>query len=118
MPSMTIRITDYTAAAQNLDTLAHQGSQTGYTVVRSDTGGTLPAVSAIDFLSIQASYSNGGTLVYVGGSNVKNDGTCQARELFAGDTDQRQRGFQPIGNLSQWFIRANANSAIINVEYE
>lgn len=112
----TITIVDKTATAKNLYQLLYGGAQTGYTVVSSDTGDNLPSAAGVNFISIQASYGNGGAKVYVGGSKVANDGTNQGRELLAGDIHQYQQGFMPA-NLNSIYLMTDTNDSVVNVEF-
>jgi hypothetical protein len=123
MPSMTVTVTDYTAAGASLADLAFGASTpTGYTVTKSDVegniGGNSTGPTSVDYLAIQASYTNGGTKVYEGGSQVANDGTNQARELLAGDIKEYQKGTYPTIVLGQIYVRASASDAIFNVEWQ
>jgi hypothetical protein len=72
-------------------------------------------IASVTYLSIQASYTNAGTIVYKGNAGVKTDGTCQAKELAAGDTDVQQAPDYST-NLNDIYITASANGAVVNVE--
>ena len=67
------------------------------------------------YLSIQASKTNGAKIVYKGDAGVANDGSRQALELAAGDTNIMQM-FPRVVNIQQIYLRANTNGAVINVE--
>lgn len=117
MPAITITVTDITKPVQSIGTLASKGSQPGYTVAPAI--GVTTAISAIfsvSYLSIQASYTNGATIGYKGDSNVKTDGSLQAKELLAGDTDVQQ-AFQYSTNINEIYLTASANGEKFNVEY-
>lgn len=117
MFSATIVISDITQPAQNLFTLLTKGSQPGYTV--APAAGNTPAISMIGsvaYLSLQASYTNGAAIVYKGDENTKTDGSRQAKEMLAGDTDVQQ-AYSYSTNLNEIYLRASANGARINVEY-
>jgi hypothetical protein len=120
MFAVTITITDRTQTPQNLYTLITKGSQTGYTV--APAAGIAPSnltqsqTGCVSYLSIQASYKNGGTTVYKGDENVKNDGSRQAKELNAGDTDVQQ-AYSYSTNLNEIYLTASANAAVVNVEF-
>lgn len=116
MNSATITVTDITKTPRNLSDLLSNGSGGGYTVVPAKGIFTpLTITATVSYLSIQASYTNGGTIVYKGDENVKNNGTRQGKELLAGDTDVQQAS-PYIVNLNEVFLMASANGAIINVE--
>lgn len=116
MNSATITVTDITQKPRSLSDLLQNGSGAGYTV--APTGGIfkpINAINAVAYLSIQASYTNGGTTVYKGDEDVKTDGSRQAKELKPGDTDVQQAYSYSV-HLGEIFLTANANGAIINVE--
>jgi hypothetical protein len=119
MFAATITITDITKPVQNLYTLLSQGSQPGYTVAPAagfqPSNLTQSQVSAVAYLSVQASYLNAGTIVYKGDENVKSDGSRQSKELAAGDTDVQQ-AYSYSTYLYEIYLSASANGARINVE--
>lgn len=112
----TITITDKTATPKNLYQLLYGGTQAGYTVVSSEVADNLPTAASVNFISIQASYGNGGAKVYVGGSKVANDGTNQGRELIAGDIHQYQQGYMPA-SLNSVYLATDTNDSVVNVEF-
>jgi hypothetical protein len=116
MNSCTITVTDITQKPRNLYDLLSTGSGAGYTV--APAVGIFPKLTIIGcvaYLSIQASYTNGGTVVYKGDEDVKTDGSRQAKELHAGDTDVQQAYSYSV-YLGEVYLTAGANGAIINVE--
>jgi hypothetical protein len=116
MNSATITVTDITQTPRNLSDLLQNGSGKGYTVVPSSgIFKPLTIINAVAYLSIQASYTNGGTIVYKGDEDVKTDGSRQAKELHAGDTDVQQAYSYSV-YLGEVYLTASANGAIINVE--
>ena len=117
MAVATITITDITQKPLNLYTLLTQNSTPGYTVVpAAPLSANIPGmVAGVAYLSVQASYNNGGTVVYKGDANVKTDGSRQAKEMVAGDTDVSQ-AYPFTVNLNEIYITASANGAKVNLE--
>jgi hypothetical protein len=117
MPFFTVTITDTTQTPQSIYNLLTKPNLPGYTVVPAVAANpNVPTLTAsVTYLSIQASYGNGGTVVYKGDQGVKNDGTRQAKELIAGDTDVQQ-AVQYSVNLNLIYLTASANGAKVNVE--
>ena len=116
--SMTVEITDHTAAAQDLATLFKQGSQTGYTVVPSvdRTGQLIP--TTFGYRSVQASAGNSsGTTIYVGDENTANDGSCQGIELAPGNGWDRDIMTNRAGALGV-YVRGSADGVKFNVMLE
>src|SRR5271169_7217402 len=116
MSIATVTITDITQTPQSLFSLLTKGTQAGYTV--APAGGVTPSltlIAGVIYMSIQASYTNGGAIVYRGDANVKTDGSRQAKELLAGDTDVMQL-YPIVINLNQIYITASANGAKVNIE--
>ncbi len=116
MNSCTITVTDITKTPRNLYDLLSNGSGNGYTV--APTKGIfapLTIIGSVAYLSIQASYNNGSTIIYKGDESVANNGTRQAKELKAGDTDVQQAYSYSV-NLNEVFLTASANGGVVNVE--
>ncbi len=114
MADITVTISDHTKPARSIYDLAVNGSGNGYTVT-----GSLPALSpaaSVCYLSIQAAVGNSSTIVYKGGSDVKNDGTRQAKALAAGNVDVQQ-AVQYSVNLNQIYLAASGDGAVVNVEW-
>lgn len=111
----TITITDRTQPVQSLFNLMAKGSLPGYTV--APAGGLFPLtmLGGVSYLSIQASPRNGGTVIYVGDENVKNDGSRQGKEMQAGDVDVHQ-AHDYTCHLGEIYLTASANNAIFSVE--
>lgn len=117
MPVATITITDVTQKPQNLYDLMTKPNLPGYSVVPAPAANpNVPILTAsVNYLSIQASYTNTSQIVYKGDQGVKNDGSRQAKELLAGDTDVQQ-AVQYSVNLNLIYVTASANGAKVNVE--
>lgn len=114
--SITITITDKTAAAQNLGKLLSAGSQTGYTVVPS-TGYPLAAQSPT-WYELQADPGNGANKGFLGDSNTANDGSRQGRVLQAGDLSFPSR-LQNVGlSLQNRYLRTDTNNSVFNLIVE
>lgn len=118
MPAATIKITDITQQAQNIFNLLTTPSLPGYTVTPTPGEYTpsLTMTGCVAYLSVQASYTNGGSIVYEGDANVKANGTLQGKELAAGDTDVHQAYSYSV-NLNEIYLMANTNGALINLEW-
>lgn len=117
MAVATITITDVTQPPQSIYNLLTKQNLAGYTVVPIPP--STPAVptltASVCYLSLQASYGNTTQTVYKGDSGVKTDGSRQAKEMLAGDTDVQQ-AVQYSVNLNEIYITASANGAKVNVE--
>lgn len=116
MFAATITITDITQPGRSLYDLLTTGSGTGYTV--SPAAGIkreISMVGGVSYLSLQASYLNGAAIVFKGDENTATDGSRQAKEMAAGDTDVSQ-AYPYSVNLQEIYLRASANNAKINVE--
>lgn len=120
MPSITVTITDITQKPQSIYNLITLPSTSlpGYTVVPSAPANPNVAtlIASVNYLSLQASYTNAGGIVYKGDQGVKTDGSRQSKELAAGDTDVQQ-AYSYSTNLNQIYLTANTNGMKVNVEY-
>ena len=116
MFAATITITDITQPGRSLYHLLTTGSGAGYTVAPSDgINEEISMVGGVSYLSIQASYGNGQTIIYKGDERVANDGSRQAKEMAAGDTDVSQ-AYPNSVNLREIYVRASVNGGKFNVE--
>jgi hypothetical protein len=117
MFSITITITDHTAAAQSLYTLLSQGSQTGYTVAPS--AGYKNLHGCCRRWELQADPANGAGKGFVGDAFTANDGSRQGRVLQAGDLMFSQDSEKNDLDLTARYLRADTDGAKFNlcVEY-
>lgn len=114
MYSITVTITDKTAAAQSLYALLTEGSKTGYTVAPAEG---YPESANVDLARVwvQADPGNAAAKILLGDANTANDGSRQARVLEAGDI------FPLAGEqiyLKNWYARCDTNSTIFNLGVE
>lgn len=119
MTVFTITVSDITKTVQSLATLLAGGTIAGYSIAPSIASksvlGAPGVLTQAQYISLQSSYQNGTKKIYKGDENVKTDGTCQAKEMAAGDVDVMTAGLYAL-SLNEIYITASANGAICNVE--
>lgn len=114
--SATVTVTDHTKPARSLYDLLANGTANGYTVV----GGLSGDVSVFGMVAcrlIQGDTNNGAGKIYVGDSQIANDGSRQGVTLAPGDVWQRDNPVD-CASLQNLFIRASADGAKFNAMVE
>lgn len=112
MAHITVTITDITKGPFQLSAL-FTGSQLGATVTPA-VPNLVPKREAS--LTIQNDPNNGGGTVYYGDNNTRNDGTCQGVTLPQGASVEKDLLVSAAEKVTNIYLHASANGAVINVE--
>lgn len=113
--SATVTVTDHTKPAQSLYALLTGATVAGYSVVGGFSG-DVSGFGMVAYRSVQ--YVSGGS-VYIGDSQIANDGTRQGITLASGALTGWDRD-NPVecASLQNLFVRASADSTVFNILVE